>query len=71
MNNSNNDDDETNNLDEDDSFNDEMDSRVDVWKPPDATVIVLSLTDSLWLKSELFRCVTDASGRFKLNELPE
>lgn len=70
MNNSNKDDDETS-VDEDDSFNDEMDSRVDVWKPPDATVIALSLTDSLSLKSELYRCVTDASGRFKLNELPE
>lgn len=44
--NSNNDDDETNDLDEDDVFNDEIDSRVEVWKL-DATVIVVSLTDSL------------------------
>ena len=47
--NSNNNDDETNDLDEDDNFNDETDSRrVEVWKL-DATVIVLSLTDSHWL----------------------
>ena len=45
--NSNNNDDETNDLDEDDNFtDDETDSRrVEVWKL-DATVIVLSLTDS-------------------------
>lgn len=41
VNNNNNDDDETNDLDEDDSFNDEMDSRVDVWKPPDLGVLVI------------------------------
>lgn len=45
MNNSNNDDDEINDFDEDDSFNDEMDFRVDVWKLFDVIVIVLSLID--------------------------
>lgn len=44
----NNDDDETNDSDEDENFNDEIESRVEVWKL-DATIIMLSLTGSLWL----------------------
>lgn len=70
MNNSNKDDDEIS-VDEDDSFNDEMDFRVDVWKLFDVIVIVLSLIDLFLLKSELYCCVIDVFGRFKFNEFLE
>ena len=47
MDNSDNDDDKTKDSDDDDNLN-EIDSSVDVWKL-DLIVIVLSLTESLWL----------------------